>query len=139
MFDDIQLVTFNKIKENLYEIVPEPPSDPGHLTGKEVLAQEVVKRMFTLAGSNALNPEQGSLFPRVISETSDVQINIAFKLIEDQVKTDQEGLDLPSEQLLESIQLDEIKVFPEEALVEVFIRVVNVLGAWIGFVIKKED
>lgn len=134
---DIQLMTLSKIRENLYEVVPEPPADPGHLEGKEVLAQEVVKRILTLQGSNAINPDLGSLFPRVIAETSDLQINIAFSMLQDQIRLDQEDIEIPDEEKLDRIILDDLNVQPDLGLVEVLIRVVNVLGDWVGFVIRS--
>jgi hypothetical protein len=134
---DIQLVTLSKIQENLYEVIPEPPDDPGHLEGKEVLAQEVVKRILTLMGSNAINPDLGSLFPRVIAETSDLQVNIAFSMLEDQIKLDQEDIDIPDEEKLDRILLDDLNVHPDLGTVEVLIRVINVQGDWVGFMIRS--
>ena len=102
------------------------------ISGREKLANEVAKAIFTTAGTNSFNKEYGSGFASLseyLFEDEDDARNIVMSMIGDvekSVQSNQAGQDLPAEETLKSIEIGDVVVSGANVVVTLYI--VNLIG-----------
>lgn len=123
-------VTFMKVVNN--KVSDEISWTKMSVTGKEKLAHEVCRALWTTVGTNAFNPEYGgsmSSLPQYTfadDEEAKSIISSLIKNVETSVMNNQAGQGLPSEEILDSLRIGSVVV--SEADVTVVLYVTSLAG-----------